>query len=243
MGKTVITRNLGEILAADGMHVLMIDVDPQSSLTGACGFASPEHSLADVLVPGGLQLGEIVLDMGGGLHLAPASIDLAGVDLALISRLGREQVLTRALAGVSGFDLCLLDCPPSLGILTIAALTASHAVLVPTQAETVAIRGLMMFLRTFDQVRNELNPDLALLGVVVTFYDKRLVHHQLALEAMLQAELPVLLVKIGRSVRVAESAGLGQALTTYEPENPRAEEFRQLAEVIKKWLRSSSAQG
>ena len=117
------------------------------------------------------------------------------------------------------------------------ALTAADAVLVPTQPLAVDLRGLRLFLETVDQVRQELNPELETLGVLVTFYDARLTHHKQALETMQSAGIPVLPVLIGRSIRVAEAAGAGQSVAVYEPGNPQAANYRQLAEVVRAWLK------
>ena len=243
VGKTATAHNLGAILAGDGLRVLLVDVDPQSSLTQVCGVGDVAgRSLAEVLggaQPGRLPLSGAIVDLGGGLAIAPGDIALAAAELGLTSRLGREGVLKKALATVArDYDLILIDCPPSLGLLTVGALAAANAVLVPIQAETVALRGLQLFLSTIGQIRQELNPDLLLLGVLVTFFDARLTHHKQALEAMQSAGIPVLPVLIGRSIRVAEAAGAGQSVATFEPANPQAENYKQLAEVVRRWLKS-----
>jgi len=244
-GKTATAHALGVLLAGEGLRVLLLDVDPQSSLTQSAGVSDPAgRSLAEVLggaTPGKMAMSDIILDLGSGLYLAPADIALAATELGLTSRLGRESVLKKALTIVAEsrqFDLAIIDCPPSLALLTVCALVASDAVLVPTQPEAVAMRGLRLFLETIDQVKAELNPDLEVLGVVATFYDSRLNHHKAAIEAMQEAGLPLLPVTIGRSVRVAEAAGAGETVTTYAPNNPRAEEYKQLSEVVKSWLKS-----
>jgi len=172
--------------------------------------------------------------------LHPADIALAGVELGLTSRLGRENVLKKALANVTDYDLVIIDCPPSLGLLTVGALVAADGVMVPTQPQSADLRGLALFLDTVEQIKEELNPDLELLGVLVTFYDTRLNHHKAALEAMQSAGLPVIDVIVGRSVRVAEAAGLSQSVVTFEPWNPQAENYRQLAEVVGKWLNNQT---
>jgi len=243
VGKTATAHNLGAILARDGLRVLLVDVDPQSSLTQVCRVGDVAgRSLAEVLggaQPGRLPLSGAIVDLGGGLAIAPGDIALAAAELGLTSRLGREGVLKKALATVArDYDLILIDCPPSLGLLTVGALTAADAVLVPTQPLAVDLRGLRLFLETVDQVRQELNPALLLLGVLVTFYDARLNHHRQAIETMQSAGIPVLPVLIGRSIRVAEAAGAGQSVATFEPANPQAENYKQLAEVVRRWLKS-----
>lgn len=243
VGKTALTRNLGAILAESGLRVLLVDLDPQSSLTAACGVSTAGDlpSLADVLggaQPGRLAAVDVLQELGGGLWLIPADINLAGSELGLVSRLGRESVLRRALVGLADrFDLVILDCPPSLGLLTVCGLAAANAVLIPTQPQAQDLRGVVLFLETIKTIRAELNPALQVLGVVVNTYDSRLTHHKAAIDA-LRANLPILGM-IGRSVRVAESAGAGQPLHVYEPGNPQVENYRALAEHIKSWLKSS----
>lgn len=240
-GKTATTHNLGAALAAEGLRVLLVDADPQGSLTQSCGLAEPAgRSLAEVLggsSPGRLRLADILVTVSERLTLAPADIALAGCELGLVSRLGRESVLKKALATRSDdFDICLIDCPPSAGLLTVAALVAADSVIIPTQPQAADLRGLRLFLDSVSQVQAELNPELQLLGVLVTFYDSRLNHHRAALAALQDSGLPVLPVTIGRSVRVAEAAGAGQPVTEYEPANKQAENYRQLAGEIIKWL-------
>lgn len=241
VGKTATAHNLGAILAGDGLRVLLIDTDPQASLTQACGLGDVGgQSLAEVLggaSPGSLPMVQIINDLGGGLFIAPADISLASSELGLTSRLGRENVLKKNLASVAGdYDICIIDCPPSLGLLTVGALVAADAVLVPTLPQIVDLRGLRQFLETTNAIKAELNPDLNLLGVLVTFYDGRLNHHKAAIKALQDAEIPLIPVYIGRSVRVAEAAGAAQSVAEFAPNNPQADNYIQLSEVVKQWL-------
>jgi chromosome partitioning protein len=243
VGKTVTAFHLGAILAGHDLRVLLVDTDPQGSLTQACGVGDiAGHSLADVLggaMPGRLAMPDILRELAPGLAIAPADIDLAGVELGLTQRLGRENVLKKSLAAVAArFDLCLIDCPPSLGLLTLGALVASSAVLIPTQAEAVALRGLRGFMDTLELVRGDLNPGLETLGLLVTFYDPRTTHNRQALETLQRSGLPVLPVTIGRSIKIAEAAGAGESLTTWQPSNPRAAEYINLAELVRIWLKN-----
>jgi len=243
-GKTATAHALGVCLADAGRRVLMVDADPQASLTLACGLeGAAGKSLAEVIGgagPGTLELARILRELGAGLYLAPSDIALAQSELGLISRMGRENALKRVLAPVGGFDVCLIDCPPSLGLLTVNALTAAQAVLVPTGAGIQDLRGLRLFLSTLEQVREALNPDLQTLGIVVTFYDARLTHHREALTVLQGSGLPLLPVTIGRSVRVQEAAAGGQSVVSYAPENPQAAAYRELAKVVDAWLQRSA---
>ncbi len=241
-GKTTTAQALGVVLAGEGVRTLLVDCDPQASLTAACGIGdSAGRSLADVIggaLSGTLGLAAIVRPLGDNLALAPSDIALAQSELGLVTRLGRETVLRRALAPLAGdFDAALIDCAPSLGLLVVNALTAAQGVLIPSAPEALALRGLRLFLTSLDQVKEALNPELETIGVLATFYDGRLNHHKEALAAMQAGGLPLLPVTVGRSVRVTEAAGLGESILTYEPKNPQAQAYRELGKVIKAWLK------
>ena len=245
-GKSATTHALGAVLASEHQRrVLMVDIDPQSSLTEACASSDTSgSSLAEVLggaTPGKLNLRKIILELSENLYLAPADLALAATELGLVSRMGRENVLKKALSTVENdFDIALIDCPPSLSLLTVNALTAADGVLIPTQPQAVDLRGLRLFLDTLDNIRQELNPELETLGILPTFFDRRLTHHKEAIAAMERAGLPLMGVKIGRSVRVAEAAAEGQTVVTYEPQNPQALAYRELAEEINQWLSNNN---
>lgn len=246
VGKTATVHALGAGLARNGRKVLMVDIDPQSSLTAACGVFDVGDSLADVM--GGAAAGELAIteilhnvteDKTAVLHLAPADIQLSVNELGLVQRMGRENVLKNALRPVDGFyDICLIDCPPSLGMLTINALTAARYVIVPTQPQISDLRGLRLFLDTVASIRQELNPHLEILGVLVTFYDDRLIHHNDAINVM-QGSYPLLGAKIGRSVRVAEAAASGESIITYDPANKQAENYINLSNEVDRWLKAN----
>ena len=241
VGKTATCHALGAVLAGLGRSVLLVDCDPQASLTGACGVTDAGgRSIAEVLggaSPGPLALTDVIRGLDDWLALVPSDLALATTELGLVSRLGREAVIGKALAPVSGaFDVALLDSPPSLSLLTIGALTASDAVIIPTMPQIVDLRALRLFLDSVDQVKQALNPDLQILGVLITFWDGRLLHHQEALESMQAAGLPVLDVKIGRSVRVSEAANTGQSVVTYDPKGKRTAEYIALGGVVNAWL-------
>jgi chromosome partitioning protein len=242
VGKTATTYTLATALVQEHSHrVLMVDTDPQASLTGASGVSAGDHSLADVIggaSPGRASLSEILEEVRPDLWLAPADISLSRSELGLVSRMGRENVLRKALREVSErFDVAIIDCPPSLSLLTVGALVAADGVLIPTQAQAVDLRGLKLFFDTFEQVKEELNPNLEVVGVAVTFYDDRLNHHRAAVAAMEKAELPLMQTRIGRSVRVAEAASEGETVLTYAPDNKRGKEYLGLAQEVEEWLK------
>lgn len=243
-GKTATTRTLGDVLARKGYKVLMVDMDPQSSLTTSCGISEVSPNLSDVLggaQPGQAALKAIIKPISKNLDLAPSDLSMAAVDLGLISRLGGDYVLSKILDGVSGdYDLCLIDCPPSLSKLVVNALAASQAVLIPTQPMPVDVAGVKLFIKTVSEIKESLNPGLSILGILLTFYDDRLNTHKAGLEAMNSAGWPVLPVMVGRSVRVGESAALGESIMTFEPGNPQAAAYEELGGLIELWLKKTN---
>lgn len=238
VAKSTTARALGTVLAEDhGQRVLLVDVDPQASLTGACGVKEArDGNMADVI--GGAErgttaMGDVLFTITDRLWLAPGDIALARTELGLVSRMGREQVLARALAPIAAhFDLCLIDTPPSLSLLSVNALVAADGVIVPCVPEILSLRGLALFINTLNEVREELNPQLRLLGILITMANLQTVHHRDGVQAIKNAGYPVFQTVIGRSIRVSESAIIGESVTTYAPENPQAEAYRRLGEEV-----------
>jgi len=241
VGKTATAHALGVALADEGCHVLLVDVDPQGGLTGACGIKDcVGWSLVELMestTPGVPPLPKVIRSLTRRLSLIPTHSALAATEQNLVARPGRERTLKRALAPLWGYyHLCLLDCPPSLGLLTVNALVAADAVLIPTQPQAADISSLNPFLRAVDRVRATLNPSLRILGILVTFYDQRLRHHRDILEALEASDVPVLRTKIGRSIRVAEAVAAGESVVSYSASNPQAEAYRQLAKELMPWI-------
>ena len=230
VGKTATAHALGAILAENGQRVLLVDLDPQGSLTAAAGVNASGASLAEVL-SGDITTKKAIHAITDNLAILASDIALANVELGLISRLNRENQLKKALGGLD-YDYCLIDCPPSLSILTVNALTAANGVLIPTQPQIADLRGLSLFMDSLASIRQELNPELSTLGILVTFFDTRLNHHAAAVEAMEGSGLPVLHTKIGRSVRVAEAMGAGESVVTFEPDNKQAQAYRELGKEL-----------
>lgn len=236
VGKTATSHALGEALAENNVRVLLVDVDPQSSLTQAATTSPTEINVAHVLREQA-NSADALIALTPNLALLPADIELATVELELVGMIGRESALKRALSPLSAmFDLVIIDTPPSLGLLTVNALAAADAVLIPTQPQAADLRGLKLFYNTVQRMKARLNPDLEILGVVATFYDARLLHHQNAMSVMQAGGLPVLETTIGRSVRVAESVAAGQSIVTYEPSHTQAASYRELADYVNSWL-------
>src|SRR5437588_13067498 len=204
VAKTTTTLNLGVALSEKGMRVLLIDLDPQGNLTMSQGWNPDEieRSMFDVLVHR-LPITEIVRQ--GEIDVAVSSIDLAGAELALSSMIGRERALDKALLPVrEEYDYILIDTPPSLGLLTINALVASDGVIVPVQCEYLSLRGLVQLENTLTMIRENLNPKVAIQGILPTMYDKRLLHSKEAVEILREnfGDL-VLTTKIRKTVRYA----------------------------------------
>jgi len=240
-GKTASTYALGEVLASRGYRTLMVDADPQGTLTTSCHVRDTAgHSLAEVLgntEPGTLTISDVAREIAPNLHLTPSDVALASSELGLFLRMAREMQLREALAAVADdYDVALLDCSPSLGLLVINALAAADAVLIPCIPQEADLRGLQLFLRTLDKVRAGINRRLQILGIVAVMYDARTIHHRSGLQAMIDAGLPVLPVTIGKSIRVAESVALGRSVVSTAPRNPRSAEYQRLAEEVIRWL-------
>jgi len=231
VAKTTTVHSLGAALAEMGKRVLLIDLDPQACLTFSTGTDPDklEVSLHDVLV--GRTPAADVLVVLDDLDLLPASIDLAGAEVHLLTRPGREYALARAIEPIrSHYDAILIDCPPSLGILTINGLTAARQVLIPLQCETLSHRGVGQLLETIGDVRSFTNADLEVLGVVATMYDPRtrLAQSTLA-DVRVAYGLEVLDPPVPKSVRVAEAPGRGASVLRHAPRSPSADAYRTLA--------------
>ena len=239
VGKTTIAHAIGAELARRGLRVLLVDLDPQGALTAAANIDAAGRSLAEVIggaLPGRMALGEVIREVGPGLDLAPAETDLAAAELGLVSRLGRERVIARLMVDVDGlYDLIILDCPPSLGLLTVAGLVAADAVLVPTGARASDLRAVKVFLESVEAIRVDLNPALRVIGIVPTFYDGRRRHDQEAIEVMRAGGLPVWQM-VPASVKVSEAAASGVDAIDYAgPGNPAAAALVTIAEGVLKW--------
>jgi chromosome partitioning protein len=233
VAKTTTTLNLGVALAEKGQHVLLVDLDPQGNLTMSQGWNPDEieRSMFDVLVHR-LPIMEIVRT--NELEVAVSSIDLAGAELALASMIGRERALEKALLPVrESYDYILVDTPPSLGLLTINALVAASGVIVPVQCEYLSLRGLVQLENTLTMIRENLNPNVEIQGILPTMWDRRLLHSREAIEILKEnfGDL-VLNTKIRKTVRYAEAPVKGQSILRYDPTGEAAETYRDLAKEV-----------
>jgi chromosome partitioning protein len=234
VGKTTTTVNLGAGLAEAGHSTLVVDCDPQSNATRSLGVTGePGRTLYDALVRDEpLPLSEILIETRHpGLSLVPASPALAGAEVELVAVIGREARLRHALEPVRDrFRFVLIDCPPSLGLLSVNALAAADGVIVPVQCEYLSLEGLGMLMRTLDLVRNRINPNLRLSGLVMTMYDART---NLAGDVVAEVgrHFPAKQFRsvIPRSVRLSEAPSYGETILAYAPHSPGAEAYRALA--------------
>jgi chromosome partitioning protein len=241
VGKTTTTINLGAALAGYGRRVLLVDLDPQGSLSVGLG-VNPhalDRTVYDLLLTRRVRMSDVVLPTPvPGMDLVPSNIDLAAAEVHLVGEVAREQTLARVLAPVlTDYDVVLVDCQPSLGLLTVNALTASHSVLVPLECEFFALRGVALLQETVAKVQERTNDRLRLEGVLATMYDSRTVHGREVLARLVEAFAEkVFHTVISRTVRFPETTVAGVPITEYAPGTPAAEAYRQLArELHARW--------
>jgi chromosome partitioning protein len=233
VAKTTTTLNLAVAFQEEGFSVLAVDLDPQGNLTMSQGMDPDivERSMFDVLVHS-LPIDEVI--QRAEVDLAVSSIDLAGAELALSSMIGRERALQKALMPVRGrYDYILVDTPPSLGLLTINALTAADTVIVPVQCEYLSLRGLVQLENTLTMIRENLNPTVEIGGILPTMYDARTLHSREAIE-MLKENFGDLVfdTRIRKTVRYAEAPVQGSSVLKYDPSGAAAEAYRELAKEV-----------
>lgn len=231
VAKTTTVASLGAALAEQGKRVLIVDLDPQACLTFSLG-VDPEDlelSVHHVLTKG-IDAAEVILETEDGVDLLPATIELARAEADLLTRTGREYVLRAALEDVEGYDWVLLDCPPSLGVLTVAALTAANGVLIPLQCETLSHRGVGQLLDTVHDVRRFTNKKLTVWGVLPTLYDGRTNHARTVLETISDTyDLDVIEPPIPKSIRFAEAPAAGRSILATARRTRGADAYRDVA--------------
>lgn len=234
VGKTTSVYALGAALAQAGKSVLLVDLDPQSSLTISAGFEPQdlEKSVYDALVRSDSPP---IQKINERLHLIPSNIDLSAAEMELINEFGRERVLSDVLKPhLSTYNSVIIDCPPSLGLLTINALTAADGVLIPVNSEYLAMRGLQLLLNTVKRVQDRLNPRLKILGVLPTMFDSRTLHAKEILSELTEryGDQVRIFNPIRRSVRFAEAPIVGQSILDYAEDIEGALAYRELANGI-----------
>ena len=234
VAKTTTVASLGAALAELGQRVLLVDLDPQACLTFSLGI-DPEDlelSVHHVLTKG-LDPSEVILETEDGVDLMPSTIELARAESDLLTRTGREYVIRSAIEDLDDYDWVLLDCPPSLGVMTVAALTAATGVLIPLQCETLSHRGVGQLLDTVHDVRRFTNRKLEVWGVLPTLYDGRTNHARAVLENISQTyELDVIEPPIPKSIRFAEAPAAGRSILRTSRNNKGAKAYREVAKVL-----------
>jgi chromosome partitioning protein len=233
VAKTTTTLNLAAAFAEQGHRVLCIDMDPQGNLTMSQGIDPDtlEQSMFDVLVYD-ISIREVIRRRE--VDVACASIDLAGAEIAMSTKIGRERSLSKALRAVSeDYDWIFIDTPPSLGLLTVNALTAADQVIVPVQCEYLSMRGLLQLQNTLSMIRENLNPDVQIAGILPTMVDTRTLHAKEALE-ILEENFGdrVFGARIRKTVRFAEAPVKGMSVLKYDPKGTAADAYRQLAKEV-----------
>ena len=237
VGKTTSTINLGAALAETGRKVLLVDFDPQGSLSVGLG-VNPhtlDQSIYNLLLSREYSFDEVVLSTNvDGMDLLPANIDLSAAEVQLVSEVARELTLKRGLDRVRDrYDFILIDCAPSLGLLTVNALTASDKVIIPLECEFFALRGVALLTDTISKVIDRLNPDLEILGILATMFDSRTLHSREVLERVLEAfGDKVFHTVIRRTVKFPETTVAGEPITTYATASPGADAYRMLAREV-----------
>lgn len=227
-GKTTITMNLGVALALMGKKILLIDFDPQANLTYSFGIRNPKNTIVEVLQ--GKQTIQTILVKKEGLDIAPSSSLLADLEVSIINKIGREQLLQDRLKGLKEYDYVFIDSPPSLSILTINALTTAGEVLIPLQMEILSLQGLTQLLKTIDEVKNILNKKLRITGIVVSMYDgRRRLSSEILNEIKNNLKEKIFNSLIRICVKIAEAPSFAKSVLSYAPSSEGAIDYKNLA--------------
>jgi chromosome partitioning protein len=237
VGKTTSAINLGAALAEVGRRVLLVDFDPQGALSAGLGFQPHqlERTTYNLLMERGLGIDDVLLKTQvPGIDLLPSNIDLSAAEIQLVTEVAREQTLARALAPVvPEYDFVLIDCQPSLGLLTVNALTAAHGVIIPLECEYFSLRGVALLIDTIEKVQHRLNPALKLDGILATMYDGRTLHGREVFSRVLEAFGDTVFdTVISRTVRFPETTVAGEPITSWAPSSSGAKAYRNLAREV-----------
>ncbi|MGN6302311.1 MAG: ParA family protein [Angustibacter sp.] len=237
VGKTTTTINLGAALAEAGRRVLLVDFDPQGALSVGLGINPHELDVTvyNVLMERSTDVRSVIRTTAvKDLDVLPANIDLSAAEVQLVGEVAREMVLGRALRAVADdYDVVLIDCQPSLGLLTVNALTAAHGVIIPLECEFFALRGVALLVETIEKVQDRLNPRLEIDGILATMYDSRTLHSREVVARVVEAFGDrVFHTVIGRTVKFPDASVAAEPITTYASGHAGAEAYRQLAREL-----------
>ncbi|HTL24063.1 MAG TPA: ParA family protein [Mycobacteriales bacterium] len=237
VGKTTSTINLGAALAEQGRRVLLVDLDPQGALSVGLG-VNPlqlDRTVYNLLMESDVTVDDVMLKTNvAGMDLLPSNIDLSAAEVQLVNEVAREQTLLRAITPVlDDYDIVLMDCQPSLGLLTVNALTAAHGVIIPLECEFFALRGVALLIQTIEKIQERLNPRLELEGILATMYDARTLHGREVLARVVEAFGDrVFHTVINRTVRFPETTVAGEPITSYASSSSGAQAYRDLAKEV-----------
>ncbi|MDY6049853.1 MAG: ParA family protein [Corynebacterium sp.] len=237
VGKTTSTINLGACIAETGRHVLLVDLDPQGALSAGLGVSSDDLDVTvyNLLLDPHVAVQDVILPTPmAGMELIPANIDLSAAEIQLVNEVGREQTLARALRPVMNeYDYILLDCQPSLGLLTVNALTCSHGIIIPMECEYFSLRGLALLTDTVEKVQDRLNVNLSLTGILVTMFDRRTTHSREVMQRVVDVFGDTVFdTVITRTVRFPETSVAGEPIISWAPTSPGAQQYRTLAREV-----------
>ncbi|MDQ5855446.1 MAG: ParA family protein [Actinomycetota bacterium] len=237
VGKTTSTINLGAALAEYGRRVLLVDFDPQGALSVGLGVASHQldRTIYNVIMEQGVSVQDVVQTTSvPGMDLLPSNIDLSAAEVQLVTEVGREQTLGRTLRPLlPHYDFILVDCQPSLGLLTINALACADGVVIPLECEFFSLRGVALLIDTIDKVRERLNPKLAITGILATMYDPRTLHAREVMARVVEAFGDTVFdAVINRTVRFPETTVAGEPITRWAPKSAGAKAYRTLAREV-----------
>jgi chromosome partitioning protein len=236
VGKTTTAINLASALAGYGRKVLVVDFDPQGGLSAGLGVVAHDiKTIYDLMVEKDLNVEEVIVKTGvKNLDVIPANIDLSAAEVQLVNEVAREQILARILRPILGnYDVIIIDCQPSLGLLTVNALTAAHGVLIPLNCEFFALRGVALLIETIEKVRDRLNPAIKLDGILATMYDPRTLHAREVVERLYEAfGDQVFDTIVNRTVKFPDATIAALPITEFAPTSDAAEYYRTVAREL-----------
>lgn len=237
VGKTTSAINLGAALTEYGRKVLLVDFDPQGALSVGLGVAPHqlECTIYNLIMERGVAMSEVIMKTSlDGMDLLPSNIDLSAAEIQLVTEVGREQALGRALQPtIDAYDYILIDCQPSLGLLTVNALACADGVIIPLQCEFFSLRGVALLIDTIDKVRERLNPKLEITGILATMYDPRTLHTREVMARVIEAFSDIVFeTVINRTVRFPETTVAGEPITQWAPRSSGAQAYRALAREV-----------